>query len=266
MWHKHRDLAGPETGMSQWQAGRIQRLLSPVVGLTLLLLAQSTMAADDVRIWVRAFIPSTAASSSSALLRASDGGCITTDQRTWSDATVARSRLASDFHLLVDENVGVQVQASGPRVSSAASVRAVDCDSGVELTVQPGQLLTDAVRTPTSSAKNLPLNAKARVLAAVPDPLRAGSSATIHYDATFTYNAQSRTLEYQASTGVFPAYEAYARLNDGPVVTVFRSAPAPRGETATATSKAANSIELKGTVQLADLGKRPKAPTGLTVQ
>jgi hypothetical protein len=223
------------------------------------------MAADDVRIWVRAFIP-TEASASGALLRASDGGCIATDQRSWSDATVARSRLTSDFHLLVDEHAGVQVQASGPKVSSAANIRAVDCDSGVELTVQPGQLLTDTVRTPTASAKNLPLNARAQVLAAVPDPLRAEASATIHYDATFIYDAQKRTLEYQALTGVFPAYEAYARLNDGPVVTVFRSASAPRAQTVTATSKAANSVELKGTVQLADLGKRPKAPTGLTVQ
>ena len=252
------------------------RLQAPAALLVTLLLAQSVSAADDVHIWIRAFIPDVAGSSGdsygtnvtgAALMRASDGGCIATDQRSWSDATGARSRLVSDFHLLVD-TTGVQLQPStGGQVTAASAIRSVDCTSGAEIGVLPAQLLADELQSPgQTDAAPTDNDARARVFAAVADPLRSWSSATIHYDATFTYNRQSRTLEYEAMTGAFPAYEAYATLNSGPVVTVFRSGPVRRGELPAGAKTDAASVELKGAVNLGDTGKRPKAPTNLTVQ
>lgn len=237
-----------------------------------LLLVQTASAADDVQVWIRAFIPDAVAvgttvpvvsTSGGAALKASDGGCIATDQRTWSDERGARARLVSDFHLLVDGVSGVQLQSSGKPVTVAAGIRSVDCGSGVEIAVLPAQLLADEVGIPAQTDRG----AQISVLAAVADPLRPWSSATIHYDATFIYHPSSRTLEYQALTGFFPAYEAYAALNGGPAVTVFRSGPVRRSESAAGGSKAdVASVELKGEVNLGDAGKRPKPPTNLTVQ
>ncbi len=40
-----------------------------------------------------------------------------------------------------------------------------------------------------------------------------------------TYDTNSKKLTFAANLGDFPAYEAYAQLGDGPVVTVFRAPP-----------------------------------------
>jgi hypothetical protein len=50
-------------------------------------------------------------------------------------------------------------------------------------------------------------------------------SPDIKYSGTFTYNTRTNTLRFQGSTGVFPAYEAYAQLNGGPIVTLIQNMP-----------------------------------------
>ena len=238
------------------------RRWAPLATTSAVLLAASghAGAADDVHIWVRGFIPATAQSEvadpiSHGILKASDGRCIATDQRGWSNDTAAPARLSSDFHLLLADDAPPVIKPSQRRVHSAARVRQVDCQSAQELASTQMQLLADVVGTPSQTATKTQVN----ILAATADPQRTWSSATINYDATFTYDRATRTLDYQAMTGAFPAYEAYASLNDGPVVTVFRSGPLRRNESA----ETAN-VELKGSVNLA--GKRPKAPTNFTVQ
>jgi len=214
--------------------------------------ATAAYAADDVHIWVRGFIPDVAATP--GMLKASDGGCVATDHRTWSDATNASARLSSDFHLVLNDGAPV-IRATRQKVNTAAVNRQVDCQTTQELAAAPAQLLADEVGEPVQNQDKIQVT----VLAAVPDPQRAWSSSTINYGATFTYDRSSKTLEYQAATGLFPAYEAYATLNEGPVITVFRSGPLPRNE-----STEGSSVELKGSVSLA--AKRPKPPTNLTVE
>lgn len=238
------------------------------------LLSQSVAAADDVHIWIRAFVPDAVAgfkefsepvtaSPGQFFLRATDGGCIATDHRSWSDVPGASSRLSSDFHLVIDGQSAPVVRASGTQTTSAAAVRTIDCASGAELAATPAPLLADGMSTPAQSEKG----ARLTLLAAIADPLRPWSSATIHYDASFIYDARTHTLAYQASTALFPAYEAYASLNEGPVVTVFRSGPFRSVESGGATAKLdARSIEVKGSVILNEPGQRPKAPANFTVQ
>jgi hypothetical protein len=228
-------------------------MLKSIGALVLLASAMSAAtAADDIHIWVRGFIPDS--SLTAGVLRASDGGCIATDHRGWSESIDAPARVGSDFHLVLSDSLPV-LRPGLQKVNSASPVHQVDCQSLQELAVVPAQLLADDVGTPAQNqAKTL-----VTVLAAIPDPQRAWSSSTISYGATFTYDRATQTLEYQASTGLFPAYEAYATLNDGPVVTVFRSGPLQRNE-----STESSKVQLRGSVSLS--AKRPKAPTNLTIQ
>jgi len=214
--------------------------------------APAAKAADDVHIWVRGFIPDLAATP--GMLKASDGGCIATDRRSWSDATDASARLSSDFHLVLNEGTP-SIRPTRQKVNASAANRQVDCQTLQELAAAPARLLADEVGEPVQIQEKTQVT----VLAAVPDPQRTWSSSTINYGATFTYDPSTKTLEYQAATGLFPAYEAYATLNGGPVIPVFRSGPLPRNE-----STEGSSVELKGSVSLA--AKRPKPPTNLTVQ
>jgi hypothetical protein len=243
-----------------------------IVAAILLATAQGQAATDDVHIWIRAFIPDSVPglpnfaeplpnNPARFVMQASDGGCFSTDQRSWSEELTARARLSSDFHLLVDADSDPVVRPSNQKVHAASAIQLIDCQSGQEQAVNPTTLLADVVGAP------LQVDAKTQiaVLAAIPDPQRAWSSATINYDASFTYDRQTRTLDFQATTGIFPAYEAYATLNDGAVVTIFRSGPIRADEsTQGAAQSQGRGIEVKGSVNLS--GKRPKPPTNLTVQ
>lgn len=232
----------------------------------------SAGAADDVHIWIRAFVPDgvsgfeflaepLASAPGTYFVRASDGGCFATDHRGWTEVINAPSRLRTDVHLVVDDNQTAVVKpASG--ATSVAAINSIDCASGAVLATTPSQLIADEISMPSQAQTTTQLN----VLAATTDVQRSWSSSTIHYDISFNYDSQSHTLDYQASTGTFPAYEAYASLNDGPAVTIFRSVPARHAEvSATGAAKAEQSAGLSGSVNLSEI-KRPKAPTGLTVQ
>lgn len=253
----------------------IYRLATPsaatLASLATLLLCRQVQAADDVHIWVRAFIPDSTAgvvniadsSSGNAarmVVRASDGGCISTDRRGWSNALTTSSRLSSDVHLVLDAINPPEVRAStGKKMHVAAAVHTLDCQSGAELAMKPAQLVAENVEAP----KLTDSKAQFSLLAASADPLRPWSSSTINYEATFSYDSQTRLLEFHAVVAAFPAYEAYATLNGGPVFTVFRAGPLPANA---AGSPDASSMEIQGSVDLTDPGKRPRAPTGLTVQ
>ena len=224
-----------------------------------LIFSAPVQAADDVHIWLRGFIPGSSEAvdtSPGVIVRASDGQCFGTDQRGWSEEPNAPARLSSDFHLLLPDNAEPLVRPARRTVTSAEKLRQLDCQSAQELAVAQTQLLANVVGTPSQADDRTQVS----ILAAVPDPQRPWSSATISYDATFTYDRSTRTLDYRATTGSFPAYEAYATLNDGPVITVFRSGPVHRSEAETAT------VELKGSVNLSAVAKRPKPPTNLTIQ
>jgi hypothetical protein len=60
-------------------------------------------------------------------------------------------------------------------------------------------------------------------LSPIPEILTPG----LQYGGTFTFNTRDNTLRFQGSTKVFPAYESYAQLNDGPIMTIFTNAPDP---------------------------------------
>lgn len=232
----------------------------------------SAEAADDVHIWIRAFVPDgvsgfeflaepLASAPGTYFVRASDGGCLATDRRSWTEVINAPSRLRTELHLVIDDSQAAVVKPA-TRATSTAAINSIDCSSGAVLATTPSQLVADEVSTPSQAQTTTQLS----VLAATANVQRSWSSSTIHYDVSFNYDSQSHTLYYQASTGIFPAYEAYASLNDGPVVTIFRSVPARHADgSATGAAKAEQSASLRGSVNLSGI-KRPKAPTGLTVQ
>jgi hypothetical protein len=232
----------------------------------------SAQAVDDVHIWIRAFVPDgvtgfeTLAEPLSAVpgaffVRASDGACLATDHRGWTELATAPSRLRTDFHLVIDDNRAAALKPADHTTVTGA-VAAIDCTTGAVLATTPSPLLADEVSAPLQADKVTQL----AVLAATADPQRAWSSSTIHYNIRFSYDSQSHALEYQAATGAFPAYEAYATLNDGPVVTIFRSVPQRDEQSAGGMAKTqSTNADLQGSVNLSEV-RRPKAPTGFTVQ
>jgi len=52
-------------------------------------------------------------------------------------------------------------------------------------------------------------------------------SPDIQYGGTFTFDTKKKTLRFQGSSKAFPAYEAYAQLNGGAIVTLFQNSPDP---------------------------------------
>lgn len=50
-------------------------------------------------------------------------------------------------------------------------------------------------------------------------------SPAIDYSLDYTYDKSTKKLSFAANFGMFPAYEAYAQLGNGPVITVFRALP-----------------------------------------
>jgi hypothetical protein len=47
----------------------------------------------------------------------------------------------------------------------------------------------------------------------------------IDYSIDYMYDTSSKMLTFAATLGEFPAYEAYAQIGNGPVITVFRAPP-----------------------------------------
>jgi hypothetical protein len=47
----------------------------------------------------------------------------------------------------------------------------------------------------------------------------------VNYGGHFTYNVATKKIRFQGSIGVFPSFEAYAQLGNGPVKTIFQANP-----------------------------------------
>jgi hypothetical protein len=50
---------------------------------------------------------------------------------------------------------------------------------------------------------------------------------SIHYGGNVFYTRSTGDLRFQGFVGIFPAFEAYAQLNDGPITAIFKQQPAP---------------------------------------
>jgi hypothetical protein len=150
----------------------------------------------------------------------------------FSDAINAPARITTEFILNIQgSNVSVE-KANGGDFFRAMPTHRVNCATGAD-TQLPKTASTDGMHKGTPAFADgivqIVTDALASNPLAFPLPGNLPSSPAPHiaYSGTFTYNTANGTPRFQGSMGLFPAYEAYAQLVDGPVIALFKLPPDP---------------------------------------
>lgn len=195
--------------------------------------SQSTSTADaadpwpdahSVKVWVKAFIPGgyagnidgVGAAAGHRLLRGpvswfSD--CFHTDDREFSDDIGASHRMHSEVRLELPSLDWTEYHHCGETIEH-------DCEDGdIESrgTADTGRMHWSNLRR-SGNVVSLDLAAAAN------NPCFTGSP-DIDYQGTLTVDLSTRTVSFQGLVNGFPAYEAYATVNDGAGSTLFRHGP-----------------------------------------
>jgi hypothetical protein len=151
-----------------------------------------------------------------------DTSCFLTDNRMFSNNVNESSRALTEFVLVISDNTVTIEKAEGREIQRTGPTHRVDCQTG-----------SDLVPSQTASTSNMHIGAPAIANGIVQVAVdgRANNplvipSPDIKYSGTFTFDLQKNTLRFQGSTGIFPAYESYAQMNGGPIVTLFQNLPA----------------------------------------
>jgi hypothetical protein len=146
--------------------------------------------------------------------------CFATDDRGFDSAINASARLTTAFKVIVDG----QARSIEPLISNTINFsgqsKAFNCASGKMLMSKPGRLQVDAVGGPHVA------EGKTQVIvqAAASLPFISGS-AWIDYSADFIFDRSKSVLSYKFTFDRFPAYEGYARLDNGSVHRLFAVNP-----------------------------------------
>ena len=211
----------------------------------LLAAVDATQAQTRVRIYVRAFIPKVHTGnpgyvrpcpgnaslfvipnlsiSSNVCNPSVSSSCFSSDNRLFTDDVQASSRAITEFVLAISGNTVTVEKADNREFHRAGPTHKVNCQTGIDL-VPPQTASTSNMHFGTPAIANgvvqIVVDGRASNPLVTPSP-------DIQYGGTFTFDTQKNTLRFLGSTKVFPAYEAYAQLNDGPITTVFQNSPAP---------------------------------------
>lgn len=197
-------------------------------------------AQDRVHIWLKAFLPATHSGNPGYITSVpgnrsvlpdplpGSSACFATDHRGFSPDPGASARGTVEFDMVVASN-NVTIAPSGPAaIMRIGPTHKVDCNTGSDL---------EPPRTASVEHMNMGAPAFADGVAQVVIDGRIGNPFVpvgsafhipdINWGGTFTFDVRNRHLRFQGSTGIFPAFEAYAQLNGGPVQTLFRHDPDP---------------------------------------
>lgn len=200
--------------------------LAALCSFMLVVYSPMALAADQLQIYIRAFIPQK--HSSVRPLPNSGGGtmveppaspivgCFPTDQRSFSTEVSASSRVASIATIDLGSPARLLRQDHPPNESNA-----VDCGDG---------RIINRERTDTSDQKFtfLPADqskvARLTIHASGHNPNFRWAPA-IDIDGTFLIDLEASSIRFEGSVDQYPAYEAYAKYNSGPAVTIFQIMP-----------------------------------------
>ena len=184
---------------------------------------------NSVKFWINAFIPRDIPSLTGTVPSGPHSGktmipgptpindCFLTDQRSFSNEIHARSRMHSEFKVTVN---GSQLEFTQWH----------NCDETVEVDCESGEVECEKIGSTSDMEFSFPSN---------PDPTRpfqitfdSGSSnpcfsgsPTIDYEGTVTIDLKNRRLEFDGKVDEFPAFEAYATINDGAGIALFQIEP-----------------------------------------
>jgi hypothetical protein len=222
---------------------------SAFLACILMVASVSPVSGQSVRVhlWVKAFIPKTHPTNP-GYVRPVPGAtdkwmiqgptaldqCFFTDHREFSSDRSASARVTTEFFLVINGNTAsIEAAVPAPHIHTAGISTKVNCSTGSVIGQKPGlfsKLHSIGSTAPEDSiGKPAVAGTQVQVIfgVATANPFAPpGISPAIDYSVDYTYDTNSKKLTFAANVGAFPAYEAYAQLGNGPVVTVFRAPPA----------------------------------------
>lgn len=151
--------------------------------------------------------------------------CYLTDQRSFSNAIDAKSRMHSQFSLDLSGSEFVFTQEH----HCDATIE-LDCENGCVECKRVGS--TDRMKfTLEPSTSGGPRNrivVKMDCASSNPCDKSSRLFGDIDYSGTITFDVNTREIEFVGKIDQFPAFEAYAAVNDGAGVSLIQESP-PRG-------------------------------------
>jgi hypothetical protein len=164
-------------------------------------------------------------STSRELFRANAVGvsdCYLTDQRSFSADIHAKSRMHSEFKLAYSRGTPTMTQWHNCDLTTE-----LDCEDGCVECQKTGK-----VNRMKFELVSVGSNAEIVMDCAASNPCSPSSRlfGDIDCEAVIRYDPVARLLEIEGKIDQFPAFEAYATMNDGAGVAIFQLSP-PAGNT-----------------------------------
>lgn len=201
-----------------------------------------TAAAENkVYLLVRAFIPDKLPGKPGVIKQIPGGrtgisnpmgtGCFLTDNRWFSPKAGESARAIAEFDLLIpDSGPPTIAKVNGEEMARIGETHQVDCSTGNEIShgsAQPSDIVIGA----PSKTNDV---TKIRIHAHSINPLLIPFLKPEHqvgpdldFDLTFSFDPKDNSLIFDGEVDQFPCYEAYAKLNEGPVTKLFEIEPPP---------------------------------------
>lgn len=214
----------------EWKQTVFQRVINLSSFLFFALFLAPTASAAELKIWVKAFIPSEHPTNVEYVLPRPGhpgqfmipdpieaGVCFATDDRMFSSDPAASARMTSAITLAFSDG-----NLSQAPTHETGETRIFWCADGAEKH-PPKSAPTERMFWGT------PAQADGRVqvtLEANANNPHVTGSPSIYYAGGFVYSMSERRLSYRLTIGRFPAFEVYAQLDDGEIVKVFNRDPA----------------------------------------
>lgn len=197
--------------------------------------------AATVEVWFNAFIPSVATTAGTAFVSKKDrtliadplnaDTCYSTDDRTFSDADNASSRVAVRLTLEVGQR---QFSIKQQRVVIGPSHK-IRCSDLAELPDSPKSSSGDCVVV-SSVKESARFVRTIGITASAPNPffqifgepcslVNVNYAGRIDFAAVIAYDILSGEIEIRGATGTFPAFEGYYRIDGGPTSKIFTRTP-----------------------------------------
>jgi hypothetical protein len=183
----------------------------------------------SMKFWINAFIPRNVPGFTKPVPKGRFAGktmipgptvmsdCFLTDQRTFSNQIHAKSRMHSEFKVTIGGS-----KLSFTQRHNCDHTTECDCEDGDQECHKKGAVNRMAFKFPVGPDPSRPMHIDLN--GASNNPCHGGSP-DIDYQGVITIDLAIRSIAFNGKLDGFPAFEAYATINDGAGVTMFQKAP-----------------------------------------
>lgn len=190
---------------------------------------QMSTTLNSMKFWINAFIPRDISGLTKKVPAGKYKGqtmiegptafsdCFLTDQRSFSNHIHAKSRMHSEFKVALSNS-----RLTFTQWHNCDFTTECDCEDGDEECRKQGSTSGMKFTFPVKPDPSRPF--KVTLKGAANNPCHGGSP-NIDYVGTITVDLAARSLEFGGKIDEFPAFEAYATINDGAGVTMFQRSP-----------------------------------------